>query len=52
MRNRLNNYTAKTLFGLEDILAEEIQNLGGVNIKKIARGVQFQGDKNFFIKQI
>ena len=38
-------FVAKTIFGLEEILAEEIKNLGGKNIKKLTRAVQFEGDK-------
>lgn len=37
--------TAKTIFGLEEILAEEIEALGGTDIELLYRGVQFQGDQ-------
>lgn len=42
--------TAKTLFGLEDILAEEIEKLGGENIVKAHRAVTFTGDKELMYK--
>ena len=35
--------TAKTLLGLEEVLAEEIRLLGGTDIQTIFRGVQFKG---------
>ncbi|MBU3677686.1 MAG: class I SAM-dependent RNA methyltransferase, partial [Chitinophagaceae bacterium] len=39
------NYTmvAKTLFGLEDVLAEELHQLGALKITKGVRNVQFEG---------
>lgn len=36
--------TVKTMMGLEDILAEEIRQLGGTNIQKGLRMVSFEGD--------
>ena len=36
---------AKTMFGLEEILAEELNNLGAQNIKTMNRAVSFKGDK-------
>ncbi|NOZ45636.1 MAG: class I SAM-dependent RNA methyltransferase [Chlorobi bacterium] len=41
---------AKTLFGLEDILANEIQNLGGEEITKLKRAVSFTGDQYLLYK--
>lgn len=43
----LENYTliAKTLSGLEKVLAEEILQLGGTNIKEARRAVIFKGNK-------
>jgi putative N6-adenine-specific DNA methylase len=35
--------TAKTIFGLEETLAEEIKAAGGTDINLLYRGVQFQG---------
>jgi putative N6-adenine-specific DNA methylase len=35
--------TAKTILGLEEVLAEEIRQLGGTEVKPIFRGVQFRG---------
>ena len=37
--------TAKTILGLEEILAEEIRLLGGTEVKPIFRGVQFKGTR-------
>lgn len=36
---------AKTFFGLEDVLAKEVEELGGENIEKQNRAVKFNGDK-------
>lgn len=36
---------AKTFAGLEDLLAEEIHQIGGRRIQKIKRGVTFHGDE-------
>ncbi len=36
---------AKTLEGLENVLAEEIKALGGSNVKKLKRAVQYEGDR-------
>ena len=36
--------TAKTFFGLEEVLAEELKNLGATNIQKGNRVVTFEGD--------
>lgn len=41
---------AKTIFGLEDILAEELLNLGAKEIEKHNRAVSFIGDKGFMYK--
>lgn len=41
---------AKTLEGLEDVLAQEITKLGGENIKKLKRAVSFEGDKELMYK--
>jgi putative N6-adenine-specific DNA methylase len=47
-----NNYkmVAKTLFGFEALLAEELKQLGAVNIVSGVRNVQFEGDKGFMYK--
>lgn len=36
---------AKTLFGLEEILAKELDDLGASNIRSMNRSVEFYGDK-------
>ena len=41
---------AKTLFGLEDLLAEELRKLGASNIEKGTRNVSFEGDCGFMYK--
>ncbi len=42
--------TAKTMFGLESILADELSNLGAQNVKVMNRAVSFKGDKGFMYK--
>ena len=41
---------AKTLFGFEEILAREIRNLGGGNVREGVRSVSFTGDTGFMYK--
>ena len=41
---------AKTMFGLEEILAEELTKLGAQDVKAINRAVSFKGDKGFMYK--
>jgi 23S rRNA (guanine2445-N2)-methyltransferase len=41
---------AKTLFGLEDLLADELRKLGASNIEKGTRNVSFEGDRGFMYK--
>jgi len=41
---------AKTFFGFEDILAEELKNLGAQKVEKGVRMVSFYGDKGFMYK--
>lgn len=41
---------AKTLFGFEEILAKEIRNLGGLDVKEGVRNVSFSGDTGFMYK--
>ena len=47
-----NNFymTAKTMFGLESILANELKDLGAMNVKIMNRAVSFKGDKGFMYK--
>ncbi len=40
----MNEYIAKTLFGLEDVLLNEIQGLGAKDCKKLSRAVSFKAD--------
>ena len=41
---------AKTLFGLEELLAEELRQLGASNIEIGIRNVSFEGDTGFMYK--
>lgn len=41
---------AKTMFGLEQVLAKELEHLGAQNIKILNRAVSFKGDKGFLYK--
>lgn len=41
---------AKTIFGLEDILAVELQRLGACNVETHNRAISFTGDKGFMYK--
>jgi len=47
-----NNFkmVAKTLFGFEDILANELTQLGAIQVEKGIRNVSFSGDKGFMYK--
>ena len=47
-----NNYKmlAKTLYGFEDLLEQELRQLGAIDIKKGVRNVSFVGDKGFMYK--
>jgi putative N6-adenine-specific DNA methylase len=42
--------TIKTLFGFEDILAKEVEALGGEKIEKITRGVKCEGNPAFLYR--
>lgn len=46
------NFTmiAKTFFGLEEVLAKELQTLGAQNVEQGVRMVSFAGDKGFMYK--
>ena len=41
---------AKTIFGLEEILAEELRKLGAQDVKPMNRAVSFKGDTGFMYK--
>ncbi len=45
-----NRLIAKTLFGLEGVLAEELKNLGAKDIEPAKRAVYFKGDKKIIYK--
>ncbi len=47
-----NNYkmVAKTLFGMEELLAQELRHLGASDIEQGTRMVSFKGDKGFMYK--
>lgn len=44
------NMLAKTLFGFEDLLANELTQLGASDVKTGVRSVSFSGDKGFMYK--
>ena len=50
--NKIENqkYVAKTLFGLEEVLAEELNTLGAKNISVAKRAVYFEGNKELLYK--
>ncbi len=51
MENESNfTMTAKTHFGLENVLAEELKNLGANNIKALNRAVSFTGNTELMYK--
>ncbi len=52
MESATENYpmTAKTQFGLEELLVDELKKLGASNIEKHNRAVSFEGDKGFMYK--
>src|SRR5690349_13163199 len=41
---------AKTSFGFEDLLSDEIASIGGTNITKLTRAVSFDGDDEIMYK--
>ncbi len=43
-------FVAKTLFGLENVLAQELEELGAQNVQKASRAVNFTGDKTLMYK--
>ena len=43
-------YIAKTLFGLENVLAQEIEEIGGENIEVLNRAVKFKASQKVFYK--
>ena len=45
-----NEFVAKTFHGLEEVLAEEIKNIGGENIEILTRAVKFTGNKELLYK--
>ena len=45
MNTEIFDMVAKTFQGLEDVLAEELRNLGAINVEPGRRMVSFQGDK-------
>jgi putative N6-adenine-specific DNA methylase len=46
----MTEYTAKTLFGLEEVLAEELRSIGASDIKPYNRAVGFTGDKKMLYR--
>ena len=50
MKNENFYMLAKTMFGLEEVLAKELTNLGAEDVKIKNRAVSFKGDKGFMYK--
>jgi len=50
MKNENFYMLAKTMFGLEEMLAEELRILGAQDVKAMNRAVSFKGDKGFMYK--
>ncbi|MEI6816521.1 MAG: THUMP domain-containing protein [Bacteroidota bacterium] len=50
VKRRNDEYVATTLFGLEEVLAEELHVLGAKEIKIGGRAVYFEGDKEILYK--
>ena len=50
MKNNNFYMLAKTMYGLEEILANELSNLGAQHVKTQNRAVSFKGDKGFMYK--
>ena len=50
MKNQNYYMTAKTMYGLEYVLANELKQLGAQNVKIMNRAVSFKGDKGFMYK--
>ena len=50
MKNENFYMLAKTMFGLEEILADELKKIGAQNIKILNRAVSFKGDTGFMYK--
>jgi putative N6-adenine-specific DNA methylase len=48
--NTLYTLVAKTLFGLEEVLAAEISKLGGADVQIMNRAVGFRGDKRLLYR--
>ncbi|PLW98705.1 MAG: RNA methyltransferase [Marinilabiliales bacterium] len=46
----MQKFIAKTFFGLEEILAEEVRQIGGKNITILRRAVSFEGDDEVLYK--
>ena len=50
MKNKNFYMLAKTMYGLEKILSEELKELGAQDVKLMNRAVSFRGDKGFMYK--
>lgn len=46
----MNTYIAKTFWGLEEVLEDELKKMGAENTEKLNRAVKFQGDKAMLYK--
>src|SRR5450759_2261327 len=43
-------FVAKTLYGLEKVLAEELISMGAADVQAVNRAVLFKGDKNLLYR--
>ena len=50
MKNENFYMLAKTMYGLENVLADELRDLGAQKIKVLNRAVSFKGDIGFMYK--
>ena len=50
VKNKKEEFVATTLHGLEEVLAEELDNLGAENIRLGSRAVHFEGDRAILYK--
>jgi putative N6-adenine-specific DNA methylase len=46
----IKSYIAKTMHGLEPVLAEELKNLGATGIRHMKRAVAFEGDRHLLYR--
>jgi putative N6-adenine-specific DNA methylase len=50
MNNNYFDMIAKTMMGLEEVLADELVNIGAINVNILSRAVSFKGDNNIMYR--